>query len=370
MSETSMFFNGYQTEDGYDREYDSNDLSKYFSDFISNGVYLDNSGDALSVNAKSGMTVTIKKGKAFILGHRYELTEDMDITLSPNTASVTRYTLVTCRLSMQDRSIKINVRQNVTDITPVRTENEYELVLATIEMRSGVTSISRSFVTDRRLDSSYCGAVMGVIQQINIGEVYEQFKSQFSDWFDGIKGHLSTDQAGNLQNQINDLSELFNSEDFVKNNVTVTKMLKIGEQAVTQDANTKEVIFSGKIKSANISDSGWQKATLKSGIEKYRDGEAYALKYRKINGVVYVQGTFIITNKKANTQAQIFDLPTGYRPKIFTGNMCNASSSRIAKLSVTTGGSVIIEWVRDMIGGAEVTGNTNWIAINTCFVAD
>ena len=88
MSEKSGFFNALQSGGVYDRIYDASDFASYFSSFIGNGVFV-SPVDQLKVVAKSGRTVTVKKGKAFIDGYYYELTEDKDITLSVNNTSQT-----------------------------------------------------------------------------------------------------------------------------------------------------------------------------------------------------------------------------------------------------------------------------------------
>ena len=50
-------------------------FADYFATFIGNGVFV-NPADQLKVVAKSGLTVTVKAGKAFIDGYWYILDED------------------------------------------------------------------------------------------------------------------------------------------------------------------------------------------------------------------------------------------------------------------------------------------------------
>ena len=55
----------------------------------------------------------------------------------------------------------------------------YELALADIYIGAGVTSITGSKITDKRLDTSVCGVVAAVVDQIDT----EAFNAQLEAWF-------------------------------------------------------------------------------------------------------------------------------------------------------------------------------------------
>lgn len=202
-----MFFNAKQNEDGtYDRVYEATDFAEYFADFIGNGVY--NKGTTpLQVVSKNGLTVKVKAGTAFIDGHKYELTEDKDITLSPNTYGTEKQSVIAVTLNLTNREITVKARQNVTSLLPVSSGGTKELVLASIKMSPNASNISQSDITDRRPDSSYCGWVTGVVKQIDTTDLFAQFEDAFNTWFDGVKNQLTTDAAGKLQAQINSLTK-------------------------------------------------------------------------------------------------------------------------------------------------------------------
>jgi hypothetical protein len=61
------------------------------------------------------------------------------------------------------------------------------------------------------------------------------------------------------------------------------------------------------------SDSGWQNATLLNGIQNYSLGSYGPAKYRKKDGVVYIQGLVRNGTPTLGT-TDIFLLPVGYRP--------------------------------------------------------
>ena len=72
MAEYSGFFNAQLVNEKYDRVYDAGNFAEYFSTFIGDGVFAEPSNQ-LKVVPKSGLTVTLKAGKAFIEGYWYKL---------------------------------------------------------------------------------------------------------------------------------------------------------------------------------------------------------------------------------------------------------------------------------------------------------
>ena len=206
MAEKSGFFNALESGGVYDRTYDASDFADYFSKFIGNGVFI-NPADQLKVVAKSGLTVTVKKGSAFIDGYWYELTEDMDVTFSPNATAYSINNIVCCTLNKSERKISINKKEAVSSILPVNDGTIHELVLASITLGVGVSVISDAVITDRRPEDEYCGFVKGVVEDIETTYLFLQFETAFNEWFDTVKGQLDEDVAGNLQNQINEMKQ-------------------------------------------------------------------------------------------------------------------------------------------------------------------
>lgn len=205
MAEQSGFFNALEKDGTYDRAYDASDFANYFAMFIGNGVFV-NPADQLKVVAKNGLTVTVKAGSAFIDGYWYKLTEDMDVTLDPNATAYAITDVICCRLNKQTREISIQTKQSATSILPVNNGTINELVLCTISLGVGVSTITDAMITDRRPFETYCGFVSGTVEQIQTGELFAQFTQVFNEWFDSIKGKLSDDIATSLQNQINEIN--------------------------------------------------------------------------------------------------------------------------------------------------------------------
>lgn len=212
MAEKSGFFNAREAGDGtYDREYDAEQFAEYFSNFISNGVYV-NPANQLKVvfddSPNKPFVVIVRKGKAYIDGYWYELTEDMEITIPANTKSYAIKDIVCCTLDKAERKVSIVMKEGVTSDYPMNNNTQHDLVLSTLLVQPNAVKLSAEDITDKRPDKTYCGFVTGVIDQIDTTELFKQYDDAFKNWFDEMKDQLSTDAAGNLQKQVGLLSNL------------------------------------------------------------------------------------------------------------------------------------------------------------------
>lgn len=207
MAEYSGFFNANEAEDGvYDRVYNAEDFAQYFALFVGSGVFV-NPANQLKVVPKTGLTVTVKAGKAFIDGYWYVLDEDMDITLNVNGTTNTVNDLILCVLDKSSRTISVTKRENASVLVPTNNGTVHELVLAIVSVGVGVSTLNSGNITDTRPDNKYCGYVGALVEQVDFGNLFAQMESQFNVWFDGVKGQLTEDAAGNLQMQINKLEQ-------------------------------------------------------------------------------------------------------------------------------------------------------------------
>lgn len=211
--ERSGFFNANLLDGKYDREYEAEDFSKYFELFFGDGVFI-NPADQLMVKASSGLTISVKAGNAFIKGHYYELLENT--TMAIGASASPRRVDVVLELSMTDRTITRKLVEatgsggSIPALTaPTNTENIRQLKIATIPIPAGTSTITDSMITDLRPNEVYCGYVKGAIESIETGDLFQQFTDAFNTWFDGIKGQLEEDAAGNLQMQINNLPKVY-----------------------------------------------------------------------------------------------------------------------------------------------------------------
>lgn len=219
--EKSSFFNAQLTGETYDRVYSSEDFARYFASFIGNGVF-PNPSTNLQVKASNNMTVILKTGKAWINGYSYENTSDLILNVDVADGVLGRIDRVVLRLDFTNREIKCYVKKGVFSSSPVapdltRNSDVYELGIAELKIKNGVTTITQADITDLRQNSSYCGIVHGVVDQVDTTTLFNQYQvaldmleqgyeADFTTWFNQIKGQLTTDAAGNLQTQINSIN--------------------------------------------------------------------------------------------------------------------------------------------------------------------
>lgn len=210
MAEKSGFFNARETEEGtYDREYDAEQFAEYFANFISDGVYANPANQLKVVLAPSKpFVVIVRKGKAYIDGYWYELTEDMEITIPVNTKPYAIKDVVCCTLDKTERKVSIVLKEDVTSDYPANNNTQHDLVLSTILVQPNASKLNAEDITDKRPDKTYCGFVTGMVDQIDTTELFNQYDDAFQNWFNEMKDQLSTDAAGNLQTQIGLLSNL------------------------------------------------------------------------------------------------------------------------------------------------------------------
>ena len=212
MAEKSGFFNARETEEGiYDREYDAEQFAEYFANFVSNGVYVNPTNQLKVVFNNSPdkpFVVVVRKGKAYIDGYWYELTEDMEVTISANTKSYAIKDVICCTLDKTERKVSIILKEDIISDMPVNNNTQHDLVLSTVIVQPNASKLNAEDITDKRPDKTYCGFVTGVVDQIDTTELFRQYDEAFKTWFNEIKDQLSTDAAGNLQKQIGLLNNL------------------------------------------------------------------------------------------------------------------------------------------------------------------
>ena len=198
MAIHSGFFNALESGGVYDRVYDASDYSDNMGAIISSGVRRSGDDD-LKVTA-SGMVLKVGVGRAWINGHW--LNNDTEYTVATVTAptGTSRIDGVYVRLdtNVSVRSVSIVYHEGTYSAAPapVRTGGIYELMLAKIDVADGATNVT---VTDMRADKTVCG---WVTTPVGYEDYFESLDNAFDAWFDAMKGQLSEDAAGNLQNQI------------------------------------------------------------------------------------------------------------------------------------------------------------------------
>lgn len=149
MAERSGFFNARLQDGAYDRTYQAEDFADCLSLFIPNGIYVEDSETLTGTIDKttvqglkpyaSGMSLFIKKGKAFINGYWYTLDEqDLEISLTVNTAKAIALMYVAA-----DRRMRVELLDLVDGQPNVpKTDAQYGILLGTVSYISDGVSVT------------------------------------------------------------------------------------------------------------------------------------------------------------------------------------------------------------------------------------
>lgn len=187
-----------------DRTYDADAFAEWLKPFFKNGVFV----SSFSLTAGRGMTVSIGAGTAYINGKLRTFDTDTLLNIQTANGSYPRIDNIVVERNDTDREITLKVVQGTYSGTtasasdPKRANGIYQLVIARVAVGAGITEITPSAITDCRADTSLCGYVSTAIDSPDFEEWYQLNQSKFEEWFDNVKNQLSTDAAGNLQNQI------------------------------------------------------------------------------------------------------------------------------------------------------------------------
>jgi hypothetical protein len=244
------FFNAQLVGEEYDRVYLAEQFAAYFASFIGNGVF-GSSMQQLKVLAQdtANMSVKVGSGQAWINGWWYRNTDAYTLDIDVADGVLSRIDLIVLRWGQTERDMWLQVIKGKPSAKPVapsisRGADYYDLQLATVSIPAGAIKITQAQITDTRLDNSVCGLVTGVVDQIDTTDLYNQFESyfdefkqfyendytnwtneqkaeydewyashidlwqnEFTTWFENVKGQLSEDAAGNLQNEIDSLQK-------------------------------------------------------------------------------------------------------------------------------------------------------------------
>ena len=230
----SGFFNseiiGYDAENMpvFDRAEEASFFAKYFSQFISNGVF-PNPSTNMQVLATTGMNIKVGIGTCYVNGHMgwVEPAETYEIEESDTQARIDR---IVARLDFTTKDIQIKIKKGTPLGNPVATELQidygiYELGLADIRVNANAIEITQENITDLRLNTELCGVVANQLQHVDTTTLFnqyeawfervtgkaetdlenmqQQFESSFNTWFQTVQDILDGNTAGHLLNLIN-----------------------------------------------------------------------------------------------------------------------------------------------------------------------
>ncbi len=203
MAQKYGFFNSVSG----DRSYDASDIARFLAKYFTNGIF----NNSLQVVSNDNMTVTVKTGSANINGYSYELDSELTFDITEADTTLSRIDSVVLRLDLTNRQITLMILNGSYATNPsqpsiVRSGNIYDLRLANISVPKNETRITADLINDTRFGDD-CGNVTQAVLSLDTEDIFKQYQTMFDTWFTEIKDKLSTDQAGNLQNEINEIRE-------------------------------------------------------------------------------------------------------------------------------------------------------------------
>ena len=207
----------------YDRAYSAEDWADYFKHFIGNGVYA-KPDTGMQIVSSGGMDIKCLNGSCFINGYTATSDETNDkLTLEMGDSIYARYDTIVARLDLNRRDIHIDVVQGVPAETPekpahIRTETIYDLVLAYVFVDVGAIEISDADIEDVRPDEAVCGFVKGLVDDVQTGELFRQYATEWALLMAGVKlDEPAIIAAFNRMNSVKSVNGVFP----VNGNVTI-----------------------------------------------------------------------------------------------------------------------------------------------------
>lgn len=210
MAERSGFFDAHLVNGEYDRVYLAESFAKYFASFIGNGIFGGKSNE-LMVQQKptADMSVRVLSGQAWINGYWYENDDELSLAVDVADGVLNRIDLIVLRWNNSERVIRLAVVKGIPASNPSapviqRNADFYDLKLAQIYVKAGATRLTQANITDTRLNSSVCGLVHGVVDQLDTTEFGAQLNS-FIEQFINDNESWSNNFRIQSQNAVNTL---------------------------------------------------------------------------------------------------------------------------------------------------------------------
>lgn len=188
MAQECGFFNAQLVGEEYDRVYLAEQFAAYFASFIGNGVF-GSSMQQLKVLAQdtANMSVKVGSGQAWINGWWYRNTDAYTLDIDVADGALSRIDAIVLRWGQSERDMWLQVIKGTPSANPIapsiqRGVDYYDLQLALVSIPAGAYRITQANITDTRLDSSVCGLVTGVVDQIDTTDLYNQFETYFAEF--------------------------------------------------------------------------------------------------------------------------------------------------------------------------------------------
>lgn len=204
-------FGFYNSVNG-DRNYTTEQISSLFDGLITEGIFA-SIGDAFMTVPGEGMQVLVKSGKAW-LHHTWNINDSvMLLDIEPADVTRGRYDAVVIEVDArkESRTNSIKVIKGIASANPVKPNMEnsggiYQYPIAYISVPASTEFITTALI-EIVVGQSPCPFVTGIVDSVDITNLFNQWNGEFDQWFENLQEQLSGSVAGNLQRQIDDLNK-------------------------------------------------------------------------------------------------------------------------------------------------------------------
>ena len=155
-----------------------------------------------AVTEKSGMTLTVKKGIAYIDGHFYRPPADLTVTLAESDTEFDRVDLIEVKCDYVTNRVYVDVITGEPSGKPAiphlqRDAAAYCLGLAAVTVKANAPEVTQADIKDLRFDTNFCGVVVGKISTISTTDLFAQYQKTWDDFISklGKDDHITIDTA-------------------------------------------------------------------------------------------------------------------------------------------------------------------------------
>lgn len=187
MAILSYFFDAETAPDGsLDREYTADDFSNYLASIVGDGVFPNPSTNLEPYAAGSdSRQVYVSAGEAWVQGRKMRLTTTEIFQVDAGDVLYDRIDRLVFYLDKEARGFGMEILKGEPSSDPLppdltRDNYRYDMCLAEIHVAAQAIVILAEDITDTRADSTICGWVAGLIQQVDTSTLFNQWASAYN----------------------------------------------------------------------------------------------------------------------------------------------------------------------------------------------